>query len=63
MIRAIDFLIWSIAQAEADYSARDRAFADTFDDFKVQVSRNLKRLVRDLPEPEQVIDATSGDEG
>ena len=63
VIRAIDFLIWSIAQAEADYSARDRAFADTFDDFKVQVSRNLKRLVRDLPEPEENVDSTSGDEG
>lgn len=63
VIRAIDFLIWSIAQAEADYSARDREFADTFEDFKVQVSRNLKRLVRDLPEPEDVLGAVSGDDG
>ena len=52
IIQAIDYLIWSIAQAEADYSARDRTFADAFDDFKVQVSRNLKRLVKELPEPE-----------
>jgi hypothetical protein len=52
VIRAINYLIWSIAQAETDYSAKDDGFADTFDDFKVQVSRNLRTLVRGLPDPE-----------
>jgi hypothetical protein len=48
LIQALDFLLWSLAQAELNnVSAETR---DAFEEFRIEVSRNLKKLVADLPD-------------
>jgi hypothetical protein len=48
VIQALDFLLWALAQAELNnVSAENR---DAFEEFRIEVSRNLKKLVADLPE-------------
>jgi hypothetical protein len=49
VIQALDYLLWAIATAELD-NINDTN-KDTFEEFRVEVSRNLKRLVADLPDP------------
>lgn len=48
-IQALDFLLWSLAQAELNNTSPETR--DAFDEFRVEVSRNLKKLVADLPDP------------
>lgn len=49
LVQALDFLLWSLAQAELDNV--DEASRDAFQEFRVEVSRNLRKLVADLPDP------------
>jgi len=48
VIQAIDFLLWSLAQAEINNTTADNSF---FEQFKIEVSRNLAKLVDNLPDP------------
>lgn len=50
VIQALDFLLWSLAQAELNNVNDENK--DAFEEFRIEVSRNLKKLVADLPEPE-----------
>lgn len=48
LIQSLDFILWSLAQAEINnYSAETR---DAFEEFRHEVSRNLRKLAVDLPE-------------
>lgn len=54
LIQSLDFILWSLAQAEVNnYSAETR---DAFEEFRHEVSRNLKKLAADLPEPPSITD-------
>ncbi len=55
VIQALDYLLWSLAQAEFN-NVNDENI-DAFEEFRIEVSRNLKKLVADLPDP---IDSDSG---
>ncbi|MGH9586840.1 MAG: hypothetical protein ACRD3F_07790, partial [Acidobacteriaceae bacterium] len=49
VVQALDFLLWSLAQAELNnLNAQNK---DAFEEFRIEVSRNLKKLVADLPDP------------
>lgn len=49
LVQALDFLLWSLAQAELNNVSDETS--DAFAEFRVEVSRNLKKLVADLPDP------------
>lgn len=49
VIQALDFLLWSLAQAE--FNNVNDENKDAFEELRIEVSRNLKKLVADLPEP------------
>lgn len=49
VIQALDYLLWALAQAELN-NINDET-KDAFEEFRVEVSRNLKKLVADLPDP------------
>lgn len=49
VIQALDYLLWALAQAEID-NMTDHT-KDAFEEFRIVVSRNLKKLVADLPDP------------
>lgn len=51
LVQAIDYLLYALAQAEMNNTSQDNN--DAFEEFRVEVSRNLRKLVRDLPEPDQ----------
>ncbi|WP_167140545.1 ATP-binding protein [Diaminobutyricimonas sp. TR449] len=51
-VQAIDSLLWALASAEFN-SAQD-ATKQLFEDIRFDVSKALRRLVEDLPEPEEV---------
>jgi len=54
LIQSLDFILWSLAQAEVNnYSSETR---DAFEEFRHEVSRNLKKLAADLPEPPGITD-------
>jgi hypothetical protein len=46
-IQALDYLLWSVAQAELNNMEPQNK--DAFSEFRVEVSRNLKKLVESLP--------------
>lgn len=48
VIQALDYLLWALAQAELN-NINDET-KDAFEEFRVEVSRNLKKLVADLPD-------------
>lgn len=48
--RCIDYLIWSLAEAE--YATKDQSSLDNYSDMIVEVSRILRRLSEDLPDDE-----------
>lgn len=48
VIQALDYLLWALAQAELN-NINDET-KDDFEEFRVEVSRNLKKLVADLPD-------------
>lgn len=49
LVQAIEYLFYALAQAE--YNNSNPEERDSFEQFRVDVSRNLRKLVRDLPEP------------
>lgn len=49
VIQALDYLLWALAQAELNNINPDNQ--DAFEEFRIEVSRNLKKLVADLPDP------------
>lgn len=50
VITALDYLLWALAETE--WSVSTTGTKDKFQDFKVNVSRILKTLVEELPDPE-----------
>jgi hypothetical protein len=48
VVQALDYLLWALAQAELNNLNDDNK--DAFEEFRVEVSRNLKKLVADLPD-------------
>jgi hypothetical protein len=48
VIQALDFLLWALAQAELNNVSDGNR--EAFDEFRIEVSRNLKKLVADLPD-------------
>ena len=57
VIEALDFMLWSLAQAENNNLSELNGTA--FQDFRVETSRNLRRLVEDLPEPKDASEVES----
>lgn len=55
MVQAIEFLFYAMAQAELDSTDADSQAM--FDDMRVDISRNLRTLVKDLPSPKTTDDA------
>jgi len=49
VVQALDYLLWALAQSEMDNL--DDTTKDAFEQFRIDVSRNLKKLVADLPDP------------
>ncbi len=49
VIQALDFLLWALAQAELNNVSDGNR--EAFEEYRIEVSRNLKRLVADLPDP------------
>lgn len=50
LAQAIDYLLYALAQAEMNNT--DNSMWDMFEEYRVEVSRNLRKLVKDLPEPD-----------
>ncbi|HDS1623861.1 ATP-binding protein [Stenotrophomonas maltophilia] len=48
VVQALDYLLWALAQAEVDQMTDETI--DAFEEFRILVSRNLKKLVADLPD-------------
>jgi hypothetical protein len=49
VVQALDFVLWSLAQAELNNVNDENK--DAFEEFRIEVSRNLKKLAADLPDP------------
>lgn len=49
VVQALDFMLWALAQAELNNVNDENR--DAFEEFRIEVSRNLKKLVADLPDP------------
>jgi hypothetical protein len=49
VIQALDYLLWALAQAELNNI--NPSNQEAFEEFRIEVSRNLKKLVADLPDP------------
>jgi hypothetical protein len=49
VVQALDFLLWALAQAEVNNISEDSR--EAFEEFRIEVSRNLVKLVADLPDP------------
>ena len=50
VIEALDFMLWSLAQAELNNIDDSNRIA--FEEFRIETSRNLRRLTEVLPEPD-----------
>lgn len=50
LVQAIEYLFYALAQAEMNNTDTDAH--ETFAEFRIEVSRNLKKLVKDLPDPD-----------
>lgn len=55
MAQAIEFLFYAMAQAELDATNADSQ--EMFEEIRVDISRNLRKLVKDLPSPKTPDDA------
>lgn len=55
MAQAIEFLFYAMAQAELD--ATNAESQEMFEEIRVDISRNLRKLVKDLPSPSTPDDA------
>jgi Histidine kinase-, DNA gyrase B-, and HSP90-like ATPase len=51
VIQAMDYLLWALAQAELNNI--NQGNVEAFEEFRIEVSRNLKKLVADLPDPSE----------
>ena len=51
LVQALEFLFYALAQAEMNNT--NSQLDEAFEEFRVEVSRNLKKLVKDLPEPDE----------
>jgi hypothetical protein len=51
LIQALDFLLWGLAQAELNNVSGENR--EAFEEYRIEVSRNLKKLVADLPDPDE----------
>lgn len=51
LVQALDYLLWALANAELSNINDDTK--DAFEEFRIEVSRNLKKLVADLPDPQE----------
>ncbi|WP_222622319.1 ATP-binding protein [Ramlibacter albus] len=49
VVQALDYMLWALANAELNNLNDDNK--DAFEEFRIEVSRNLKKLVADLPDP------------
>lgn len=47
IVQALDYLIWAVAQAELN---NIDANSEAFEDFRIEVSKNLRKLVTNLPD-------------
>jgi hypothetical protein len=56
-VQGIDCLLWALSNSEMNVT-RDNLKA-LFEDLRFEVSRNLRRLIEDLPEPDSSTDDTS----
>ena len=52
IIQSLNFLLWSLAQAETNNTVGDNQ--DLFRLFRYEVSKNLIKLIENHPEPEEV---------
>ena len=50
-ITGMDALLWALAEAELSTFNDDNK--EQYEDMRIQVSRYLKKLIADLPEPEE----------
>lgn len=50
VVEGLDYLLWSLAEAE--YSTVSKSVSENYEDMRFTVSRILKKLVADLPDPE-----------
>jgi hypothetical protein len=55
VVQALDYLLWALANAELNNINEETK--EAFEDFRVEVSRNLKKLVADLPDPVETMDS------
>lgn len=49
VVQALDFLLWALAQAEVNNLSEGSR--EAFEEFRIEVSKNLVKLVADLPDP------------
>ena len=54
VIQSLDYLLWAVAQAELNNI--DPENREAFEEFRVEVSRNLRKLVANLPEAKLTLD-------
>lgn len=54
VVQALDYLLWALAQAEIDQMTDETI--EAFEEFRILVSRNLKKLVADLPDAPEAED-------
>ena len=52
MVTGMDALLWALAEAELSTFNDDTK--EQYEDMRIQVSRYLKKLIADLPEPEEM---------
>lgn len=53
VIQALDFMLWALAQAEVNNITNDSK--EAFEEFRIDVSRNLLKLVADLPDAPETL--------
>lgn len=54
VIQALDYVLWALAQAELN-NINDET-KEAFEEYRIEVSRNLKKLVSDLPDAPDSLD-------
>ncbi len=54
VVQALDFMLWALAQAEVNNISNDSR--EAFEEFRIDVSRNLIKLVADLPDASEDTD-------
>ena len=52
VVQGLDYILWALAEAES--STCNQETIDNYEEMRFTVSRNLKKLVENLPDPEIV---------